>query len=588
MSDAVFVGIDYGELDIRVAYARDGAPVLLPPDVDLREPTILFDSSRNVSSLGVGFPSVLQNIGSGLPFLNAGRNETAETLVQRWLTSIAERIRLHASAPIGPTVIAVPAALSQRKRQTLVECAKRSGFPDVSLMDRGLAVTLGVRTDRDQSGTFVAFHLDHGACEYSLARLARGRCWILGSGFEPRLSGERLEALIIEDIILALRDKQVFLGLKSFTAELWHKFRLLAETMRRELAARPRAEIAMNRELTDTASSIIVRLDALRFAQAVRKELSETLENLSALLEQNQLESANIDAVVLTGDVACSPPVASILFDAYPGKVRRTDDHVIALGALISSVEAAGATIAPSNRSVLLAPPEWRGLGTANGASAEGLGSARFSDVLSIEGLVPRSPAPPSEPPRATPAGDRIAQVRSLITDGRYTEAEQQLTALTGEVETLREMLQKRPPTRPQQLIHQAQALVIDGLYPEAVSLAHQAYGAAANDAVVFSGMMKIHADAGLGLSRPEQYEDAIHILHCAYGHDQTDRTIHKALAERHYMHAQAMQRLNNPYRALEAARQALTFEPKHMQANELLTQLISPEQEAGSGPANA
>jgi len=580
MSESVFVGIDYGELDIRVAYARDGAPLLLEQDAARREPTILFDAARNVSSLGVSFPSVLQNVGTQMTFQNAGRSEMPETLVQRWLTAIAERIRTNAGGAPGPTVIAVPAELSQRKRQTLIECAKRSGFETVSLLDRAIAVTLGVRTDRDQSGTFLVFHLDHGACEYSLARLARGRCWILGSAFEPRFSGERLDALIMEDIILALREKQVFLGLKSFDATLWHTFRALAETLRRHLAVQPDSEIAMNRELTDTTNPILVRLDAGRFAHAVREELGETLENMHALVEQHQLESANIDALILTGYAASSHPVANILWDAYPGKIRRAHEYVVALGALTSAAEAAGATLAASNIGGMITPSDVTGL-PATSASSERHGGGRFSDAVVVEGVVSRRPAP--EPPRQSPSGDRLLFARSLIGDGRIAEAEQLLAGLTTEIEGLRELLKARVLTRPQQLIHQAQALVIDGLYAEAVSLAHQAYGAAKNDALVFSGMMKIHADAGLGLSRPEQYDDAIHILHCAYGHDQTDRTIHKALAERHYMHARAMQRLNNPARALEAARQALTFEPRHVEANELLSELMAPQREADS-----
>jgi tetratricopeptide (TPR) repeat protein len=89
--------------------------------------------------------------------------------------------------------------------------------------------------------------------------------------------------------------------------------------------------------------------------------------------------------------------------------------------------------------------------------------------------------------------------------------------------------------------------------------------------------MMKIHTDAGLGLSAPEQYEDAIRILTCAYSHDQTDRTVHKAMSERHYLHATAMFKLSNFDRALEAAQKALEFDPKHVQANELLAELQRP-----------
>jgi tetratricopeptide (TPR) repeat protein len=165
--------------------------------------------------------------------------------------------------------------------------------------------------------------------------------------------------------------------------------------------------------------------------------------------------------------------------------------------------------------------------------------------------------------------GDRLDQARVLAQQGRKAEAERLLASLSTEIDELRAELAARP-TRPQQLIHQAQALIVAGRYKEAVGIAHEAYAEAPQDAVVFTGMMKVHADAALGLNRADQYDDAIKILSCAYGHDQTDRTIHRAFAERHYMHAVALQRLNNAERALAAAQQAMAFDPKHRQASDL------------------
>ncbi|HYK01201.1 MAG TPA: Hsp70 family protein [Thermoanaerobaculia bacterium] len=585
MSNEVFVGIDFGELELRVAYTDAGKPVFLHVDPIENEPSLLFDPSRNVSSLGVGFPSVLQSVGAGVPFLFSGRHETSELVVQRRLTSICERVRAQDATAAARAVLAVPTALSQRKRQTLVHCAKQAGFAEVSLIDRAIAVALGVRTDRDQSATFVVFNLDYGACEYSLARLSRGRCWILGSALEQRVSGERLDALIMEDIILGLRDRQVFLGLRRFTSEQWHKFRRLAESIRYRLATEPAAEIQMNQELTGTPNVMVVRLDAARFAETLKQQLAEALDNIGALLEQNQLESTNVDAVLLVGDVATTHPVDNIVWEAYPNRVARTDPNVIALGALIAAADSANVTLPQSNRAGFEISADLHGPPRVP-ASSRTNGNAQFSEVTAIEGLVQKTPGTPPEPPRPPASSERFSEVRALMAQARYREAEQLVATMSRELEELRVELKSLTPTRPQQLLQQAQALVVDGRFSEAVQLAHQAYATAPHDAIVFSGMMKIHADAGLGLNRPDEYEDAVHILTCAYGHDQTDRAIHKALAERHYLHARAMQRLNNFDRSLEAAKQALMFEPRHVDTKELVAELLKPE-ERGHEPVS-
>ena len=580
----VCVGIDFGELEMRVAYAQHGSPALLEVQVDPREPGILFDPYRNISSLGVGFPSILQRVGTGTPFSyeDGARNDTPESVVQRRLALIREGVTAASGDPPGPTVIAVPASLSERKRQALLDCAKRAGLAEASLIDRSIAVALGIRSDKDQSGTFVVYSLDYGDCEYSLARLGLGRCWIVGSALAPRVSGERLDAMVMEDLILALRDRQIFLGLKRFTPIHWHNFRQIAESIRHKLAQHAIVEVSLDPKVTGSDTTVVVRLNARQYALAVKRYLSETFDNINALLENNGLESVNIDAALLVGEHATALPVANIVWDAFPGKVSRTDVNVIAFGALVCASDAAGRQLAPSSRSGFASPADLRGLGSTAGtdgsADESPGGSSQFAEVLRVEGGATGPPAAAAQP-RAIGTGDRINEARLLKHQGRYGEAELLLAALSQEIAEIREQLQSSTPSWAQQLIQQARALVIDGRYPESVALAHQAYSEAPQDPVVFTGMMKIHADAGLGLNQPDQYDAAIKILSCAHGHDQTDRTIHKAFAERHHMQAVAMLKLNNPERALEATRSALTFDPKHGQANELLAELLRPDE---------
>jgi tetratricopeptide (TPR) repeat protein len=580
MANGLLVGIDYGELGMRVAYASKDATAVLSLDVEAREPAILFDPSRNVSSLGVGFPSLLHSVGLGTEISHGGGNATAEALIQRRLTAIIDQLKEKTSDAPGATVIAVPASLSQRKRQTLVECARQAGFTDVSLVDRSIAVSLGVRSDRDQSATFVVFCLDYGACEYSLARLGRGRCWMVGSGFDPNVSGERLDALIMEDIILALRERQLFLGLRGFSAEQWQMFRALAESIRHALATNKIAQVTISPELVSGAN-VTLQIDPARFGLLVKRHLAEALDNINALLEQNQLERSNIDAVLVAGEVATTYPVANILWEAFPSRVARTDVNVVALGALVCAVEGAGASPINLSDSDFRISADIRGLAAGASLPAENDGSpnrGRFSDVIHFVAAPQKAAPRPASESRPPASSEWIKGVRAMIAQGRYDEAEQAVEELATQLDQLRMELKASVPSMSQQLIQQAQAQVVAGNYADAVRLSHQAYQGASHDPAVFSRMMKIHTDAGLGLGTAEQYEDAIRILTCAYNHDQTDRSVHKALAERHYMHAAAMLKLNNFDRALEAAKTALTFDPKHVQANELAAELLRPE----------
>ncbi|MFO0953301.1 MAG: hypothetical protein U0835_19515 [Isosphaeraceae bacterium] len=169
-----------------------------------------------------------------------------------------------------------------------------------------------------------------------------------------------------------------------------------------------------------------------------------------------------------------------------------------------------------------------------------------------------------------------------MLDDGRREEAARLLEEVDRVADQFRGELRRPPLSGPRVLLQRAQALVNAGAMNEAVALSHQAYEQARDDPEVFNQMMKVHSEVGLALRTPESYPDAERILMCAYRHDQTDRGIHKALAERHYLHAAAMFAANQPERAREAAGKALFFDPKHPGSNALIEDLRA----AGTTPA--
>jgi tetratricopeptide (TPR) repeat protein len=574
------VGIEYGELDIRVALVRDGVPGVLPIDFGSREPKVMFDPARKTSSLGVGFASILQSVGTGSSFAASGTRDTAEGYVERHLKRVQQRVVEVCGAAPGRVTIAVPTSLVQNRRQALIECAARAGLGAVTLLDRSLAVALAMRKDKDSSGTFVVFDLGYGDCEYALTRVARGRCWSVGSAVVPRISGERLTAAIMEDIILALRKRQVFLGLKHFTGTHWMEFRRIAEKVQLEFRRNAQVQVTLKSHLTGAGGAVSLQTDVAGYAEYVRSLLAGGVDDIAMLLEQNGLESKNLDSVLLVGDVATESPVRDIVLETYPSLALLTRDDAVAIGALANACEAAGRTLDLTALGPLTATFAARPLGrqAPRAQPAEDNGNVRagaqFSRVLHVDSAL-KAKAVSSERTDAPAAGaDRIDTARKLVEQGRGEQAQALLDTLTAEIAVLTEQLRLQVPTHAQQLVDEAQALLEDQRYAEAVALSHDAYASAPAAAGIFAAMMRIHAECGLAMDRVEEYADALHILRCAHGHDQTNREIHRALAQRHYLQAVAMRRLNNYALANEALQAALSFDPKHAEANELRKEL--------------
>jgi hypothetical protein len=433
-----------------------------------------------------------------------------------------------------------------------------------------------MRKDKDQSANYVMFDLDFGDGEYALTRIARGRCWTVGSAVLPGVSGERLTSSVMEDLILALREREIFLGLKQFSSTAWIEFRTIGETVREELSRRASVNIRVNPNLTGSAGIVTMRMEYAGFAGFVRSLLRPAIDELRQLLEQNGLQPANLDAILLLGYAGRSSPVRDVMLEAFPERTVLTDEDMLAVGALAYACDSAGVALAglvnppTSTFTARPIPPDGPAPTGRQEPRPRGPQFSTIIDILPVK-------APAAEPPSTTESTsppDRIRVARKLMDQGMREEAEALLDTLAVEISGLKEQLRQQIPTRAQQLLNQAQALLIDQRYREAVQLSHEAYALAPTDPTVFTTMMRLHAEAGVAMNRVEQYDAALQILNCAHGHDQTNKDIHRALAERHFMHALAMRRLNNYQLAREAAITALTFDPKHGEANALHKEL--------------
>src|SRR5947209_6813408 len=142
--DRVHMGIDLGGMEPTAMYLGDGQARDLPVPQEARGPSVLFDPYGNVTSLGVGFPSLLQFLGS------------------------------------------------------------------VALLDRCTAAALGQRFPRDEAKTVLVVDLAYGDCEVAVLRLARDRCRTLASAVLPGVSGEVLDAILMEAMVLGLRGRKIY------------------------------------------------------------------------------------------------------------------------------------------------------------------------------------------------------------------------------------------------------------------------------------------------------------------------------------------------------------------------------------------
>ncbi len=439
-------------------------------------------------------------------------------------------------------------------------------------MDKSTASAQGYQSWLGKAVTALVVELGYDYCEYALVRVARGqRAVVAAKGF-PDVSGEMLDAIVMEGLILALRKRRMFLGLKQWSGSEWLLYRKVAEELRKTLVRYAESMILLPSKLTRLDRELKVRLSRDAFARRVAALLSCVVESIQGALEQNGLEVKDVDALLLTGGVARTVPVREIFLQALGGKPHVTDPHLSAVGAACQAARTGDGAV------------HWDGPPLAVDVSSELSASdasawwppprkpedEEFIEVVDEDTAGPTNAALLVEKPS-------LERVRELIGEGKYRLAATVLDAVADEVEELRQQLAHGDRPSPQQYLEQARRRLEARQCEEAVALAHKAFEAAPEDPAVFDAMMQVHADAGLRLDRPEEFSAAVAILTCAHRHDQTNRTIHRAMCERHYRHAVAMLSSKEPAEALAALQAGLAYDPKHAGASQLLQELSRP-----------
>jgi actin-like ATPase involved in cell morphogenesis len=598
MTDKAYVGIEFGDLELGVAYIVDSEPLSLPLPVDISGPQILFDPYSETSSIGVGFPTVLQKLGTPISFTHMSlkmgqemrgskveqRVETPESMITQCLATINQRVLKVTGKPIGGVVIAVPAMLRQNNRQALLDCARDAGFNELSLIDRCTAAAIGYHNNYiDKSTTAVVYDLGYGNCEYALLRLVGERCRVMASGAMPEVSGEALDALAIEAIVLALRKEKIYLGLKHFTPFQWYELRHIVANARNTMAEKQEAFITLIPKLTGLDETITFSYLSEPFKIKVAPLINKTIDGVHGVLEQNALELADIDSILIVGSSARQPPVYDILNEAFEGKAIHTEPNLIANGAAWHANHLAMNSVARVD-----AEPDKQitqlNKGVEEKTYARGLAvddseaDAKFIKLVNVEDDSYQQSSLKQSPTLVITADLSLEMVRKLIELEMWEEATLLLDFMSKEIEALRTKLQHdEQQDVARMLIQQALSLVESGYeLIRAVDLTHRAYKQAPNDPEVFEGMLKVHAQAGLHMVSPEEYETSIQILMCALGHDQTNLSIRQALAERYYKHAVAMHESNNSARAFEIVDKALAFDAKHFGLNQLHKELAT------------
>ena len=104
--------------------------------------------------------------------------------------------------PETATVITVPAAFNQMKKDATLEAAKLAGLGRVALMQEPVAAVMSVMHTDPADGIFVVYDLGGGTFDVSVAESVGGRVSLLAQGGKEMCGGRDWDRMIFDQIVM--------------------------------------------------------------------------------------------------------------------------------------------------------------------------------------------------------------------------------------------------------------------------------------------------------------------------------------------------------------------------------------------------
>ena len=253
------------------------------------------------------------------------------SLILRELKLRAEHVL---KVPVSKCVITVPAYFNDAQRQATRDAGKLAGLDVLRIINEPTAASLayGLGTRREESRVIAVYDLGGGTFDVSILRITDGIFDVLSTHGDTYLGGDDFDRVLSTYLQQTLGLEEVVASDKSIQQE----FRLAAEQAKKALSTTNEHTVSvLGRE------TIITRQ---QFESLIHPLVEKTLQSCQQALNDSQLQTSDIDVVVMVGGSTRVPYVKEQVasFFGKPVYDNVNPDEVVALGAAVQADILAG------------------------------------------------------------------------------------------------------------------------------------------------------------------------------------------------------------------------------------------------------
>lgn len=246
------------------------------------------------------------------------------------LKELKQRAEHILKTPVTKAVITVPAYFNDAQRQATRDAGKLAGLDVLRILNEptaaSLAYGLGIKADEEK--TIAVYDLGGGTFDVSILKITNGIFEVLSTHGDTYLGGDDLDRAIVEYWQLSVSGMPL--------ADEKAALRLKAEEAKKHLST--------NNHYQTSIAGVNLELTKEKFNELIQPFVNRTLESCKQAMNDAQLSTSEIDAVVMVGGSTRVPLVKESV-KAFFGKElydALNPDEVVALGAAVQADILAG------------------------------------------------------------------------------------------------------------------------------------------------------------------------------------------------------------------------------------------------------
>ena len=249
--------------------------------------------------------------------------------------------------PETATVITVPAAFNQVKKDATLQAAKLAGIGKVALMQEPVAAIMSVMRQSKQEGIFLIYDLGGGTFDVSIAENINGKVNLLVHGGIEMCGGRDIDRMVFNQIVVPWLKENFSLPDDLLVNRKYKTFCRVAqwatERAKIELSATEGATIALSegeaRATDEEGNELYIDIDISRVQvdEIISDLVNETIAATRETLAKAGLSSNDLERIVFVGGPTNYKPLRDkVAFElSLPGNIDVNPMTAVAEGASI-------------------------------------------------------------------------------------------------------------------------------------------------------------------------------------------------------------------------------------------------------------